>query len=214
MKYTTIIFDLDGTLLDTLDDLADSVNSVMNSEGFPARTRDEVRSFVGEGYRLLIKRALPESTDDDEIDRCTEIFRTEYFKNIANKTKPYDGIEGLLNELRKMGIKIGVVSNKMDEAVKEACRFYFGNIIDAAVGDNPERNKKPAPDNVYEVLKQLNSDKQNTLFVGDSNIDVKTAKNAELVCVGVTWGFRSKEVLIKEGADYIIDKPCELLKYI
>ena len=214
MKYTTIIFDLDGTLLDTLDDLTDSVNAIMLSEGYPVRSRDEVRSFVGEGYLTLIKKALPEGMDDDEINRCTDLFRKEYFGNIANKTKPYDGIKDLLPELRKSGIKIGVVSNKMDEAVKEACRHYFGGSIDAAVGDNPERNKKPAPDNVYEVLKQLNSAKQNTLFVGDSNIDVKTAKNAGLVCVGVTWGFRSKEVLIKEEADYIIDKPFELLKYI
>lgn len=214
MNCDTVIFDLDGTLLDTLDDLADSVNAIMLCRGYPIRSRDEVRSFVGEGYRLLIKRALPEGTDEDEVNMCTDLFRTEYFGNLVSKTKPYDGINELLAELKRKGIKIGVVSNKMDEAVKEACRHYFGNRIDSAVGDNPERNRKPSPDNIFEVLDQLNSNKEKTLFVGDSNIDVQTAKNAGLVCVGVSWGFRTKESLIKEGADHIIDKPHELLEYI
>lgn len=211
MKFDTVIFDLDGTILYTLEDLTDSLNAILSREGYPLRCMEDVRRFIGEGYRLLLERALPEGTNAQEIDRCTELFRIEYYANIANKTKPYDGIIPLLRELKTMGIRVGVVSNKSDEATKEACRHYFQGYIDVAIGDSPLRNRKPAPDNVYEAARQLGSDKQKTIFVGNSNVDVQTAKNAGLTCVGVTWGYRSREVLISEGADFIIDLPEELL---
>lgn len=213
MKYDTIVFDLDGTLVNTLDDITDSVNAVMVSEGYPQRVLEDIRYFVGEGYRVLMSKALPAGTEQGEIDHCTALFRKTYYKNIANKTKPYEGIPSLLQKLKKIGVKIGVVSNKLDEATKEACRFYFGPLIDIAIGENPERKNKPAPDNVYEVLAQLGSSKENALYVGDSNVDVKTAKNAGVVCIGVTWGYRTKEILVQEGADYIIDNPSQLLNF-
>ena len=211
MKFDTVIFDLDGTILYTLEDLTDSLNAVFERQGYALRSMEEVRSFIGEGYRMLLERALPSGTTAAEIDRCTELFRDEYFSNIANKTKPYDGIPTLLKELKRLGIRVGVVSNKMDEATKEACRHYFQGYIDVAIGDSPLRARKPAPDNVYEAICQLGSEMQKTIFVGDSNVDIQTAKNAGLACVGVTWGYRSKDVLVREGADFIIDEPMGLL---
>jgi len=211
MKFDTVIFDLDGTILYTLEDLTDSLNAVLGQEGYGLRSMEDVRGFIGEGYRLLLERALPPGTKEAEIDRCTELFRDVYYSNIANKTRPYDGILPLLQELKRTGVRVGVVSNKMDEATKEACRLYFHGYIDVAIGDSPQRRRKPAPDNVYEAIRQLGSEKQKTIFVGDSNVDVKTAKNAGLACVGVTWGYRSRDILIREGADFIIDEPMELL---
>lgn len=211
MKFDTIIFDLDGTILYTLEDLTDSVNMVLDSEGYPLRKMEEVRNSIGEGYRRLIEKSLPPASSASEIDRCTKFFRKIYYENMANKTKPYEGILPLMQKLKKLDIKIGVVSNKMDEATKEACSHYFKGYIDVAIGDNPLRKRKPAPDNVYEVLGQLGSLKDTTIFVGDSNVDIQTAKNAGLVCVGVSWGYRTKDVLVSEGADFIIDKPDELL---
>ncbi len=211
MKFDTVIFDLDGTILFTLEDLYDSLNGVLTEEGYPLRNIEEVKAFVGEGYGLFLRRALPEGTEEAEIQRCTELFRERYYENIANKTRPYDGIPALFHELKSRGIRIGVVSNKMDEATKEACRHYFNGYVDVAVGDSLLRKRKPAPDNVYEAMKQLGSQKEKTIFVGDSNIDVQTARNAGLLCVGVTWGYRSRETLIREGADFIIDEPRQLL---
>ncbi|MDD2215193.1 MAG: HAD family hydrolase [Eubacteriales bacterium] len=211
MKYNTIIFDLDGTLLDTLDDLTDSVNEVLKQEGYQLRSKEEVRSFIGNGYRKLLLRALPTGTPDEEIDRCTAVFRKVYYDNMHKKTKPYDGIIDMLLELKKKDIMIGVVSNKLDEAVREGCRSFFGSYIDTAIGDNPNGKNKPAPDNLFEVMTRLNAHRKTTLYVGDSDIDVKTAQNAQIDFVGVTWGFRSRESLITAGADIIIDLPNELL---
>jgi phosphoglycolate phosphatase len=214
MKYDTIIFDLDGTLLNTLDDLADSINTVMQQEGYQTRTKEEVREFIGDGAKMLIKRSLPQGAPDTEVLRCLTMFREIYLKNMRNQTKPYDGIPELLKKLKEMGIKVGVVSNKPDEATREMCRMYFHEDVDAAIGDNPARKRKPEPDNVYEALKQLDSRKDKTLYVGDSDIDAATAKNAGLTCVGVTWGYRSRETLLKAGADHIIDEPQQLIALI
>ncbi|WP_227017870.1 HAD family hydrolase [Sinanaerobacter chloroacetimidivorans] len=209
LKYDTVIFDLDGTLLNTLDDLADSVNTVLEQEGYMTRNLEEIRAFVGHGVKNLMEKSLPAETCEDEILRCLSSFRDYYLKNMLCKTRPYDGIEELLKSLKEKGIKTAVVSNKLDAATKEMCSFFFHGLINVAVGDMEGRKKKPAPDSVFEVLKQLDSKKEHTIFVGDSNTDVQTAKNAGLICVGVTWGFRSKEVLEEEGADYIIDRPEE-----
>jgi len=214
MKYDTILFDLDGTLLNTLDDLADSVNLVMRQEGCPQRTRDEIREFIGDGARMLMKRSLPPGTSETEILRCLTKFREVYLENMQKKTRPYDGIPELLKMLKAMQIKVGVVSNKPDEATKEMCRQYFGENIDAAIGDNLDRKKKPEPDNVFEALRQLGSDRSKTLYAGDSDVDVKTAKNAGLVCAGVTWGYRSRETLLEAGADHIVDEPQQLIRIL
>lgn len=214
MKYDTILFDLDGTLLNTLDDLADSVNAVMQKEGHQQRTKEEIREFIGDGVKTLMERSLPQGTPEKEILRCLTMFREIYRKNMCNQTKPYEGIPSLLKRLKEMGINVCVVSNKQDEATKEICGLYFREEVDVAIGDNQERKKKPDPDNVYEALRQLGSDKDKTLYVGDSNVDVITAKNAGLVCAGVTWGYRSRETLQEAGADYIIDEPDQLISLI
>lgn len=214
MNYDTVIFDLDGTLVNTLEDLTDSLNDLLAEEGYPKCSLDEVKNAIGEGYRILLEKSLPTGSLKEEIDRCTTLFETRYISNMINKTKPYEGILELLSALKHLGIKIGVVSNKMDGATKDICHHYFGSLIDIAVGDTPERRRKPAPDNVYEALAQLGSAKSSTIYVGDSNIDVHTARNADLEFVGVAWGFRTKEVLSEEGAKVIIEEPGQLIQLL
>ena len=214
MSYDTILFDLDGTLLNTLDDLADSVNTLMRKEGYQQRTKEEIRQFIGDGLKTLMERSLPPGTPEKEILRCLVMFREIYLRNMLNQTKPYDEIPVVLKRLKEMGIKVGVVSNKADEATKEMCNHYFQGDVDVAIGDNQERKKKPDPDNVYAAMQQLGSDEDKTLYVGDSNIDVMTAKNAGLSCVGVAWGYRSRDILVAAGADYIIEKPNQLIPLV
>ena len=214
MKYQLAIFDLDGTLLDTLEDLADSDNYIMRKFGYPKRTIKEVRSFVGNGIRKLLERSAPTGTASTEIDRMFEQFKEYYGAHCADKTKPYDGITELLDELRKQGIKLAVVSNKADYAVKALCEQYFPGYFDEAVGERVGIARKPAPDTVNEVLKNLQIDKSQAVFIGDSEVDVQTAQNAEMDCIAVDWGFRDKEVLEKAGAEIIVSTPAELLKYM
>ena len=214
MRYDTVIFDLDGTLLNTLEDLTDSVNMVLKNEGYAPRTKEDVREFIGNGVKMLMERSLPPGTTEEEVLRCLSLFRPVYLKNMQNKTKPYDGIPAVLEKLKEMGVKVGVVSNKPHEATQEICRQYFHGNIDAAIGDNADRRNKPDPDNVYEALKQLGAEKDRTLYAGDSDIDMYTAQNAGLDSVGVTWGYRSLETLAEAGADYIIDEPERLIDLI
>lgn len=214
MRYDTILFDLDGTLLNTLDDLHESVNAVLLKEGYRQRTREEVREFIGDGAKKLMERSLPQGTSETEVLRCLTQFREIYLKNMRNHTSPYEHIPDLLKRLKEMGIKVGVVSNKPDEATKEMCRFYFGEDVDTAIGDNMERKKKPEPDNIYEALKQLGSQRETTLYTGDSDVDVTAARNAGVDCAGVTWGYRSRETLIRAGADDIVDEPQQLIELL
>lgn len=214
MKYDTILFDLDGTLLDTLEDLTDSVNLMLEKEGYPARTSDNIKAYIGNGARELIRKALPEGISEEEISRCLSEYRKIYRRNMFHKTHPYEGITETLQILKRMGVRIGVVSNKPNDATREMCSIYFGDSVDAAIGDNSERRKKPEPDNILEVLSQMGSNRENTLYVGDSEVDVATAKNAVLDCAGVAWGYRPKELLMEMGADYIIVNPLQLIDMI
>lgn len=213
-KYDTVIFDLDGTLLYTLEDLTDGVNHTMEVFGFPTRTIDEIRCFVGNGIGKLIRQAVPEYVDDKLYQEVLSEFKSYYTNNCLNKTKPYDGVTDLIKKLKSMGIKQAIVSNKNQGAVSELSRLYFGDIIDVAIGDRPGFNRKPAPDSVYEAIKILGSKKENVIYVGDSEVDIATARNAEIMNVLVTWGFRDKELLVKQGGKNFIDKPEELLKYL
>jgi phosphoglycolate phosphatase len=214
MKYNTIIFDLDGTLLNTLDDLADSVNIMLEREGYPTRTREDIREFIGNGAKNLIRRALPEAVSEEEVARCLAVYKKIYQAHMFLKTAPYEGIDAALRELKSLGAKLGVVSNKPHDATREMCEFYFSGILDAVIGDNPERNKKPAPDNIFEIMKLLDSDQAKTLYVGDSDVDMETAKNAGLDCAGVIWGYRPEKMLTEHGADYIIEEPRQLIHLI
>lgn len=210
----TVIFDLDGTLLNTLDDLADSVNFALRSFNLKERTRDEIRRFVGNGVTMLVKRSVPKGTSDELREKVFAAFREHYLKNMENKTAPYEGIMPLLLELKRLGIKTGVVSNKLDEAVRELCRKTFGDLISFAQGAEGESDRKPNPMNVFKCVNALGSEVCDCVYVGDSEVDFQTAQNAEMKCVCVLWGFRTKEELLSHGADTFIEAPSELLTLI
>ena len=212
--YTTVIFDLDGTLLDTLADLHASVNFALRELSFPERTLGEIRRFIGNGVVKLIERSVPAGTDKETEKNCLDIFRAHYLSHMADNTAPYEGITELLCRLKQEGIKTAVVSNKLHTAVVGLCDDYFPSLIDCALGVSDESERKPAPTNVYKALDALCCNKDNTIYVGDSEVDVQTAKNAGLKCIGVTWGFRDKDELINAGADHIADTAEELLKLI
>ena len=205
-----VIFDMDGTLLNTLDDLTDSVNYTLSQFGFPTHTKDDVRKFVGNGVKLLFERALPKNTDTKIKNDCVEFFKKFYSKNMYNKTAPYKGITEVLEEIRNSGMSVGVVSNKFDTAVNELCDKYFHSLIDASIGQSGRIPPKPSPKGTLEILNILNS--SDAVFVGDSDVDIITAKNANLKSIGVTWGFRDKDNL--KDADFIANTPHELLQII
>lgn len=213
-KYDTVIFDLDGTLLNTLEDLANSVNFALTLYDFPLRKVEEIRSFVGNGVARLIELSIPNGINNSQYEKCLEDFRRHYSENMRNKTDAYKGIMELLDKLSKENYKIAIVSNKFDNAVKELNKVYFEKYIKVAIGESENVSKKPAPDTVFKALEELGSTADKAVYVGDSEVDVMTAKNSGIICIGVTWGFRGRKVLEKKGADYIIDKPEELLKII
>ena len=214
MKYETIIFDLDGTLLNTLFDLKESTNYVLNKYGYPQRTIEEVRMFVGNGVAKLIERAIPSGLENPLYEKCLGDFKADYKIRMYEHTKPYDGILEMLDAIDSYGIKTAVVSNKFDAAVKELCERYFGKRIPVAIGESENVRKKPAPDSVFRAMELLGGDNSKTVYCGDSDVDVQTAKNAGIPCVGVSWGFRDRALLEKEGADYIVDSPYELLSLL
>lgn len=207
----TVIFDLDGTLLNTLDDLADSVNFALSMLGYPQRTVDEVRMMVGNSVVYLIEKALPEGTDEEELNRCLGIFEEHYKLNMRNKTAPYNGVKQMLSDVKKLGYKLAVVSNKPDVFTKELVNELFGEYISLAIGRSEALPRKPAPDMVLHAMQQLGSTGDTTVYVGDSEVDVITSKNAGLPCIGCLWGFRDRETLEKEGADYLISSPSQLI---
>lgn len=208
----TVIFDLDGTLLNTLEDLKDSTNYALVQFGFPQRSLEEVRHFVGNGVQKLIERAVPAICDKETCKKCLAVFKEHYSQNMYNHTAPYMGILDVLKKLRQNEIKIGVVSNKFDFAVKELCKKYFTDLVDVAIGQADDVPKKPAPDGVFKAMKELRAEKSLTVYIGDSAVDVQTAKNSELPCIGVTWGFRDEKDL--DGANVIVNSPEELIEAI
>lgn len=214
MKYDAVIFDLDGTLTDTLEDLKNSANFALQSFGFPERTLDEVRSFVGNGVRKLIFRSVPCGTNEKTAENCLAVFREHYKNNSLVKTKPYDGIIPMLEVLKKQGIKTAVVTNKMNEAAQDIVRIFFDGLIEITVGQIDGMAQKPQPDGIEFVLQKLGISKEKAVYVGDSEVDCITAKNAGIPCIGVTWGFRDKSVLLENGADYIIENPQQIIDFI
>lgn len=216
--FQIAVFDLDGTLLNTLDDLTDAVNMALANAGFPARTREEVRTFVGNGVELLMRRAVPAATAEADILACFSDFKATYARICRQKTAPYPGILPLLDELRTRGVRIAVVSNKFDAAVKELCAHYFGSRVEVAVGEREADGvrKKPAPDTVFEALRLLNagghaSSPARAVYIGDSDVDIDTARNAALPCLSVTWGFRDESFLLAHGATTLVHTTEELL---
>ncbi len=214
MRYKLAIFDLDGTILDTLDDLANSTNAALKLNSLPARSREEIRSFVGNGIRLLIERAVPDNTSAEVTDKVFSDFKKHYAEHCSDNTAPYEKINELLDELREAGCKIAVVSNKSDFAVQELCNQYFPNKLDFAVGERENVRRKPAPDSVFESMKALGIATEESIYIGDSDVDIETAKNANIPCISVTWGFRGKDFLIDHGADKLVSSPDEIKNII
>lgn len=214
MAYRTVLFDMDGTLLDTLEDLRESTNHVLRELGHPERSIEEVRRFVGNGAEMLIRRAVPEGTGEEEILRALGMFRSYYAAHCKEKTRVYDGMLALLDALRARGIKTAVVSNKPDEAVKKLSEEYFGGRMDYAVGAKDGRRCKPYPDMVDAALEALGETREGAVFIGDSEVDVQTGLNAGLPVIAVSWGFRSRETIAEAGATVIADDAAALAKLL
>ena len=199
MRDTGIIWDLDGTLLDTLEDLKDGTNFALRSFGCPERSLEEIRCFVGNGAANLIQRALPGKADDPDRAEVLACFKEYYDGHCQVKTGPYPGILEVLEEFRRRGYPMAVVSNKPDSAVNILCRDYFAGLIPHTQGDTPGVPRKPAPDMVYKAAEKLGLTPERCIYVGDSEVDVRTAKNAGMVCLSVTWGFRDEEEIRTAG---------------
>lgn len=210
MGYKLVIFDLDGTILNTLDDLADSLNYALGKNGMQERTADEVRCFVGNGVQKLIERAVPEDTNEAQKQNVLACFKEHYKLHCADKTRPYDGVKEQILKLRQKGCKTAVVSNKSDFAVQSLCQDYFPELFDYVVGEREGIRRKPWPDSVFEVLEKLGIEKEEALYVGDSEVDIKTAQNAGIDLAAVSWGFRDKNFLKEQGAEKIITAPEEI----
>ena len=212
--YKTVVFDLDGTLLDTLQDLHASVNAALTAYGLQTRSLGEVQSFVGNGIAKLIERAIGVS-DYPDFEKVLSTFKTHYAVHCKDKTKPYDGVLELLKNLQAAGVKTAVVSNKADFAVKLLAEEYFGGLLLDAVGENEACGvrKKPAPDSLFAVMQKLNAPKNEVVYVGDSEVDIQTAHNAGVDCISVTWGFKDKSFLLANGASVLVDRPSEIMRY-
>lgn len=213
MKHA-VIFDLDGTLLNTLGDLRAATNHALEVRGLPPHSMEEIRQFIGNGIRLLICRAMPEGTPEAEIDAALDDFKAYYAAHIHDRTVPYDGIPQLLTALRKRGIKVAVLSNKIDSASQQLIEYFFPGKTDVVFGEHVGVPRKPDPTSCRMVMQQLGVQPEQVLYVGDSGTDMQTAKNAGLYAVGVTWGFRSKEVLLKYGADVLVHWPEQILQIL
>ncbi len=214
MKYELIIFDMDGTILDTLEDLKNSMNHTLRLYNMPERTLDEIRSFVGNGIRKLIERSVVNSTPENRIDAIHKDFMEYYEIHCADFTRPYEGVNVLIQELRNRGYKTAVVSNKADGAVQDLCTQYFPDLFDLAIGERPEIAKKPAADMVNLALEQLHVSREKAVYIGDSDVDVATAENSNLDMIAVDWGFRTREFLMEQGAETIVSKPKEILNLV
>ena len=213
--YNAVVFDLDGTLLDTLDDLWAAVNAALKKFSLPLRTREEVRGFVGNGIVKLMERAAGQ-VEKEVFDGALAEFKRFYGEHCEDKTKPYEGVIELLTILKAKGIRTAVVSNKADFAVKKLAEGYFEGLLEYAVGENEEAGirKKPAPDSLLAVMQSMGAGTSSTVYIGDSEVDIQTAKNAGVDCISVTWGFKDKQFLLDNGATVLVDTPKEILSLI
>lgn len=211
MSYDVYVFDLDGTLLDTLRDLTASVNHALRWAEMPERTIEEVRWFVGNGVKKLMERAVPEGSDNPKFAEVYQEFREYYLHHGQDTTEPYPGIMEMLRALKDEGKQIAVVSNKFYKATEELCSHFFGGLVDVAIGEREGIRKKPAPDTVEEALRRLKTDCSHAVYVGDSDVDIQTAMNSDLPCISVLWGFRDRDFLLAHGATTFVATPLELL---
>lgn len=210
-KITTVVFDLDGTLLDTLLDLATSVNYALDKYGYPLRSMEYIRRALGNGVRKLMEAAVPEHLSEDAFNEVFSCFKTHYVEHSMDNTAPYEGILPLLSRLKELGYKCAIVSNKLDEAVQDLNKKFFSSYIDVAIGEGNGIRRKPDPDSVEEALRRLGASKEEAVYVGDSEVDMATARNASLPCISVTWGFRDEDFLRDQGATKIVHRPEEII---
>ncbi len=210
MRFDTVLFDMDGTLLDTLADICSAANYTLRAMGYPERTLAEMRRFVGNGAEMQMRRALGAAADEETVKRALEIYKPYYAAHCQVETRPYAGVTELLAALKREGFRMAVVSNKPDEAVKPLARQHFGTLLDAAMGETAQRRRKPAPDMVNDALAALGAEKARAVYVGDSEVDIETARNAEIACISVCWGFRDREQLAQAGAEAIAADAREL----
>ena len=209
-KYDTVVFDMDGTLLDTLEDLRDAVNYALRMHGMPERTTEEIRRFVGNGVRKLLVRSVPEGDKNPEFEAVFQAFREYYAVHSNDKTHAYKGVTELLKKLRDAGYAVAIVSNKPDAAVKNLNQIYFDGIVETAIGEREGMDKKPAPDMVLKAIEELGKTKETAVYVGDSEVDIETARNAGLPCISVLWGFRERDFLAARGAQVFAEAPEEV----
>lgn len=214
MKYEAVIFDLDGTLIDTLEDLKDSINFALEQHGMPERSLEEVRTFVGNGVKKLVFRSVPENTSEELRESCLKAFKAHYITNSMNKTRPYSGICELIKKLKEKGVKLAVVTNKTQDAADGIMNEFFKDDFEIIIGQIDGVAQKPQPDGVWYAIEKLGASKQNSVYIGDSEVDCLTAKNSGIPIIGVTWGFRGRKVLEENNADYIVDSPEEILNII
>lgn len=209
-NYDTYVFDLDGTLLSTLGDLAASCNHALRANGMPERTIDEVRRFVGNGVKKLMERAIPGGLDNPLFEKTFADFRQHYMHHNLDTTCPYPGVMEMLESLRSRGKKVAVVSNKFYAATQALCKHFFGDLVDVAIGEREGIRKKPAPDTVNEALAQMNVGKERAVYIGDSDVDIMTANNCGMPCISVLWGFRDYDFLVEHGATIFVTSPLQL----
>ena len=216
-----VIWDLDGTLMDTLTDLMNSTNYALSRCGMPTRSCDEVRQFVGNGVHKLIERAVGSNGSPEDVEKCFAVFKQHYMVHCKDNTKPYDGIVDVIRQLHDMGYRQAIVSNKLQGGVTELHDEWFRGIIDVAIGETPEVQRKPAPDMVNKAIAELKKKfgiaadaPVKAVYIGDSDVDLATASNSGLPCISVLWGFRSKEFLQSHGAKTFAERPEEILNIV
>lgn len=214
MKYTTIVFDCDGTLLDTLTDLRNAVNYVLRAHDLPERSVPEVKAALGNGVAHLMRQSLPDSISEDEFNTYLDEFKIYYGEHLQDYTAPYPGMLDVLDTLRAKGYKLAIVSNKIQEGITPLNNEYFGDRLPVAIGERPGLQRKPAPDMVLQALKELNSSQDESIYIGDSEVDVATAKNSGLLCIGVTWGFRDEQLHKDLGVTHIARKAEDIVTII
>ena len=211
-EYDTYIFDLDGTLLDTLADLATSTNYALQQSGMPQRSIDEVRQFVGNGVRNLMRRAVPQGEENPLFEQAFAVFQQHYLEHGLDTTRPYPGIIRLLQTLKEHGKNVAVVSNKFQTATAQLCSHFFGSLVDVAIGERENVRRKPAPDTVLTALSEMKAEAQGAVYIGDSDVDIATARNCSLPCISVLWGFRDRRFLTEHGATAFASRPSDLFE--
>lgn len=210
-KIDTVVFDLDGTLLDTLEDLAASVNFALVSEHYKARSLKEIRQFLGNGIGSLMRQSMPANVSDVDFQRCFHTFRTHYLVHCLDKTHPYEGVMALLGNLWRRRYRLAIVSNKLQPAVTDLNNRFFRDFVSVAIGESEDVRRKPAPDAVFKALHLLSALPENAIYVGDSEVDLRTANNSGLPCISVLWGFRDRQILLSEGAQMLAERPSDIL---